>query len=485
VRVGGASRSTVAIVGAGAAGSLLAVQLLRRAPAGTAVSLIERSGSFGPGVAYSSLNEAHRLNVCAGQMAAIPSEPDGFYEWLAERRPEVEPDAFAPRHAFGSYLTELLDRAEREAAGRVTLCRHAALAESVSARGPGRSRTVYLGSGERVEAGAVVLALGNSIPSCPAGIPDELVDSPLFVADPWKPGAIEAATADETVLLLGSGLTMVDVALELGRAGGPVMHAVSRGGLMPHAHVEHPCPPDFGPVVSDPELPITEMLLGVLAAATDANGAGWRRTIDSLRPVTNDLWQGLEPAEREYFHRRLSRVWSIHRHRMAPQVGDAIERLLAAGRLHVRAGSVAEAEIEGTAVNVELLRRGARTPMRLRVNRVINCTGPVHDPRRIAQRLVRDLISRGEVRPNSLGLGFDTDPGGALLTVDGTPAGGLYTLGPPRSGNLLETTAVPEIGKQADELAGTILRRLSARPSLPGPRSASTPPGAAFPPPAG
>jgi uncharacterized NAD(P)/FAD-binding protein YdhS len=462
VRTGDGSSAGVAIVGAGAAGSLLAVQLLRRAPAGTEVNLIERSGSFGPGAAYSSPNEAHRLNVCAGQMAAIPSEPDGFYEWLAERDPDAESDAFAPRHVFGSYLTDLLDRAEREAAGRVTLRRHTTLAESVSARGPGWSRTVSLSSGEQVEAVAVVLALGNSIPSCPAGIPDELVDSPLFVADPWEPGAIEAAAADETVLLLGSGLTMVDVALELGRAGGPVMHAVSRGGLMPHAHVEHPCPPDSSPVVADPEVPVMEMLLGVLTAATDANGTGWRRTIDSLRPVTNELWQGLEPAEQEYFHRRLSRIWSTHRHRMAPQVAGAIERLLAAGRLHVRAGSVAEAEIEGAAVNVELLRRDARTPMRLRVNRVINCTGPVHDPRRIAQRLVRDLVSRGEVRPNSLGLGFDTASDGALLTVDGTPAGGLYTLGPPRSGNLLETSAVPEIGVQAEALAETIVRRHSS-----------------------
>jgi uncharacterized NAD(P)/FAD-binding protein YdhS len=224
------------------------------------------------------------------------------------------------------------------------------------------------------------------------------------------------------------------------------------------------------------------MLLAVLAAATDANGSGWQRTIDSLRPVTNGLWQGLEPAEQEYFHRRLSRIWSIHRHRMAPQVAGAVERLLAAGRLHVRAGSVVEAEIEGTAVNVELLRRGARTPMRLRVNRVVNCTGPVHDPRRIAQRLVRDLVSRGEVRPNSLGLGFDTAADGALLTVDGAPAGGLYTLGPPRSGNLLETTAVPEIGMQAEALAGTIAHRLSARPSPPVPRSASRSLRAAFPP---
>jgi uncharacterized NAD(P)/FAD-binding protein YdhS len=447
----------VAIVGAGASGSLLAVQLLRHAPAGTRVDLIERSGSFGPGVAYGSEADAHRLNVCANQMAAIPSEPEGFYDWLAERRPGTEHDEFAPRHVFGSFLVDLLDRAEREAAGRVTLRRHSTLARSVSGTARGGRRKVELQTGELLEADVVVLALGNGVPSCPAGIPDELVTSPLFVSDPWAAGALEPAASDETVLLLGSGLTMVDVALELGKAGGPVMHAVSRAGLLPRSHVEHPCPPDCEAAISDPTQPIGEMVLEVLTAS---GAVGWRAAIDSLRPISNDLWRGLDRADQEYFHRKLARLWSIHRHRMAPQVAAAIERLLAAGRLHVRAGSVVEAEIEGAAVNVELLRHGARTPMRLRVNRVVNCTGPVHDPRKIAQQLVRDLVRRGEVRPNSLGLGFDTAADGALLTAEGSVAAGLYTLGPPRSGSLLETTAVPEIGKQAEELAGTILRRL-------------------------
>jgi uncharacterized NAD(P)/FAD-binding protein YdhS len=453
----------VAIVGAGASGSLLAVQLLRHAPVGTRVDLIERSGRFGPGVAYGSDAEAHRLNVCAAQMAAIPSEPEGFYEWLAERRPGTEHDEFAPRHVFGSYLVDLLDRAEREAAGRVTLRRHAASARSVSAVGGEGRRRVELGTGDLLQADVVVLALGNSIPSCPAGIPDALVSSELFVADPWAPGAIEAAASDETVLLLGSGLTMVDVALELGKAGGPVMHVVSRAGLLPRAHVEHPCRPDGEPAITDFDQPLDEMVLDVLTAS---GTVGWRAAIDSLRPVTNELWRGLDRADQERFHRRLARIWSIHRHRMAPQVAAAIERLLAAGRLHVRAGSVVEAEIEGAAVNVEVLRRGARTPTRLRVNRVVNCTGPVHDPRRIAQQLVRDLVRRGEVRPDPLGLGFDTAADGGLLASDGRPAPGLYTLGPPRSGNLLETTAVPEIGAQAEALAATIGRRLATDPVL-------------------
>src|ERR1700753_3155217 len=88
---------TVAVVGAGASGTLLAAQLLRRGEPGSRVVLVERSGAFGPGVAYSSTSEAHRLNVAPAQMAPLPKDPQAFFRWTRGRSEATSAEDFLPR----------------------------------------------------------------------------------------------------------------------------------------------------------------------------------------------------------------------------------------------------------------------------------------------------------------------------------------------------------------------------------------------------
>jgi uncharacterized NAD(P)/FAD-binding protein YdhS len=463
----GSARRTVAIIGAGASGSLLAAQLLRRGEPGTHVVLIERSGAFGPGVAYSSSSDAHRLNVAAAQMAPLPKDPQAFFRWSRGRAGETRPEDFLPRRVFGEYLVDLLDECERGAAGVVTLERHAdevvALTESPedSAR-----RRLALRSGRSLDVDRVVLALGNSSPAMPAGLPAEIADSAHYLADPWASGALAASRSDETVLLLGTGLTMVDVALELGVSGGPVVYAISRSGLLPRVHQSRPAP--TGPPPLDPSTPPSlDQLVAVLTnevVAADDRGEDWRPLIDSLRPVSNEFWGALDSEERARFQREYARIWSIHRHRMAPQVGAAMQRLIEKGRLRVRAATLRSARIREGAVDVDLRAGRDHAPLRFRVDRIINCTGPLHDPERIDAPLVQDLVRRGSVRSNALGVGFDTDPVGTILDQGGSPVPGVYAIGPMRDGGLFETTAVPEIGQQARALATEITGNANLRP---------------------
>src|ERR1700761_2152280 len=73
------------IVGGGASGVLLAYQLLRRGGAAFRVTVIERRSEVGRGVAYHTGNPDHVLNVRAGNMSALPEDPDHFVRWLAGR----------------------------------------------------------------------------------------------------------------------------------------------------------------------------------------------------------------------------------------------------------------------------------------------------------------------------------------------------------------------------------------------------------------
>ena len=78
MRTGG---GRIAIIGGGFSGTALAVQLLRRS--GGPVTLIERSGAWGPGLAYGTRCDRHLLNVRAERMSLFPDDPDHFTRWLA------------------------------------------------------------------------------------------------------------------------------------------------------------------------------------------------------------------------------------------------------------------------------------------------------------------------------------------------------------------------------------------------------------------
>jgi uncharacterized NAD(P)/FAD-binding protein YdhS len=457
---------TVAVIGAGASGTLMAAQLLRRGEPGLRIVLIERSGAFGPGVAYSSTLDAHRLNVAAAQMAALPKDPQSFFRWSRGRDGETHPYDFLPRRLFGEYLVDLLDDCERQAGGVVTLERRTdEVVSFVPVRDDARRRRLMLRSGGSIDVDQVVLALGNSSPGAPAGLPHAIAASAHFLADPWAPGALAASRSDQTVLLLGTGLTMVDVALELGVSGGPTMYAISRSGLLPQAHRPRPAIP--GQALRDAAAPESlDELISLLTdevAAAEERGEDWRPLVDSLRPVANEFWEGLDADEQARFHREYARLWSIHRHRMAPQVGTALHRLVEKGRLRVRSATLKGATVRDGKVDVDL-EGGGGEPVRFRVDRIINCTGPLHDPDRISAPLVRDLVEQGSVRSNALGVGFDTDRTGMIIDRSGHGLPGVYAIGPLRDGGLFETTAVPEIGQQARALATELTGNPGLRP---------------------
>ena len=283
----------IGIVGAGAAGTLVAIHLLRELRAsgtGADVVLIDPAES-GRGVAYSTTDARHLLNVPAGRMSALPDDPEHFVGWA---RCQTDPclrettlDDYVPRRSYGAYLRDTLEREIIDSA-RVRLLRRRERAVSLEPVAPTdlhSHQRIELAYATSVVVDQVVLAQGIFAPGT-AWAPLALLASDRFVTDPWAPGALAAIDDDGDVLLVGTGLTMVDVAMTL-ESEGRVLHAVSRRGRLPKSHSPlrlAAIEPSDQPVDLD-ILTLRQFVVDHLRAAVRTHG-DWRAAMDGLRPHT-------------------------------------------------------------------------------------------------------------------------------------------------------------------------------------------------------
>ncbi len=443
------------MVGGGASGCLVATQLLRLAQAPLRVVVVEGSPHLGRGIAYRATRHAyHLLNVPAGRMSAFADDPSHFLHWLNRRQPAARfgPSDFVERSLYGWYLRETLAEATRRARRDVELAIVADEATRLELEGDGV--VLHFRQSTPLVARAAVLAIGNSLPSQPllaAGLRRD-----RWRADPWVPEALEGIPPHGRILLLGSGLTMVDVALALADRGhrGRLV-ALSRRGLLPRAHSREAA--RWPAAVPAGHLP--DSARGWLRfVRTRAAADGWRDAVDGLRPVTQQAWRTLSIAEKRRFLRHLQPYWDVHRHRMAPEVARRVDALLAANRLSVFAGRLQSLREAADGLDATWVPRGAAATAALPgLAAVVNCTGPSFLRSASENPLLRDLVSRSLARLDALGLGLDASADGVVVSPTGEGFGRLFTLGPPLMGVLWETTAIPEIRVQAEQLARRVL----------------------------
>ena len=457
--------SVVAIVGAGFSGTLVAVHLARLTGASPIrILLVERGERFTRGVAYGTSSPHHLLNVPAGMMSALPDEPTHFLEWLRARDPDAHAGTFAPRRLYGEYLEALLKDASGRSAGAIELIR----GEVVDIREEGRSVTLIGRDGNRIRADWAVLALGHSRPKSPLEVPETLQARGAYRENPWRDGVLDGLAPDDAVVLIGSGLSAVDLIVDARARGirGSIT-VVSRHGLLPRVH--RPYPARSIPPIDPDERATPRSVLCFLrreASRCEREGGDWRTVIDALRPQLQRVWRSFDPAEKERFLRHLAPFWDVHRHRVAPEVDRDVQEARREGQLSVIAGRVQEIEDRGDTVAVRLVRRGSRDGETCLARRVINCTGPSRAARADHAPLVGALIVQGLARPDALGMGLEAAEDGALVGADGERSGCLFTLGPLLRGQLWETTAVRELRDQALHLARRLAAVAADRPEV-------------------
>ena len=451
----------IAIVGGGFSGTLVLAHLVESGGP-FEVELFEARGECGPGIAYGTCEAPHLLNVQAARMGAF--EPEDFLRW-AQSESDIQATDYAPRGLYGRYLKDVLaaslEKARRRGI-RVRIVR--AAVTDVFLRKDGMM--VVIAGGRRSEADAVVLATGNHPPRQPLALSRSAGHSRRYVKDIWSAGHALADRArvlakGDTVLILGSGLTAVDAILSLRAQGfdGKIV-AMSRNGLAPLAHGSTARIPWTLTTRPDDVPRTARAMLAWLrreAKLAEAEGVGWRSVFDAVRPFIQNLWQALDVRERAKALRRLS-LWNVHRHRIAPAAQVVLDAWREIGRLEILWARCTSIERRLGGFTVRYRRKGSEQREMLRPALIVNCIGPEYDVARIDHPLFRNLLRRRLVVRSPVGGIAARDK----AIAEGRNDGRIFAIGPLLIGELLETTAVPELRELAKHVAGLVEHRFSA-----------------------
>lgn len=438
---------SIVIIGGGASGVLIAAHLLRDPDPALRVTLLERQGQFGQGLAYSARHRDHRVNVPARGMSAFADDPDHFWRWLQHRHPGRYDSSwvFVPRRLYGTYLAEVLRDAGEHVPGRLNVLSQEALALEETGEGV----RVDLANGTSVAAQAAVLAVGHETQQARGrGI------------------AVRIGSDDDTplepeaeVMILGSGLSMVDawVSLSEARHAGPIT-VVSRNGLLPTAHR------DVAPLeIAEADVPLGASLthftrwFRALIDKTMQSGGDWRSVVDGLRPYNQRVWQGWSIPDKRRFLRHLRPWWNIHRHRLPPDLHDGLVRAIGAGQVRLVAAEFVGIERIADGVRASIRPRGGDTIETMDVARVYDCGGVSVDVRASGNPLIRHLVQTDAARPDVMSIGLDVDDTSALVAQNGEPSPRIRVVGPLTRGRYFEIEAVPDIRVQCANVARSLL----------------------------
>jgi uncharacterized NAD(P)/FAD-binding protein YdhS len=454
---------TIAIIGGGFSGTMVAVNLARLSDKPLRALIINSGRPVGRGAAYSTQRSEHLLNVAARNMSALADHPSHFVDWLRSRSEfsaitETElREMFVPRRIYGDYICGLAGGYLHPIDPKSQVELQVVDDEAVDVSIKENRLTVSLKAGESVLADVAVLATGNQ---SPATFP---CDSPLshdrrYRADPWGNWFEHLPSASGRIVLLGTGLTAVDVIVTLTELNwqGKII-AISRNGFLPRSHFRGIVFPDFIPEST------SGMTLDALVKLVEEQCRRLERmsqnpaiAIDKLRPHAQRIWQDLSAADKREFVSRYSAKWNSIRHRIAKSIHQRVSDALDAQRLEIVEGAIESLSARDDGLDVHF-----REPMgKLRLvdaDLVINCTGPQTRLSQTDSPLLQNLLNRGLVRPDEVDMGVAVDKDLRVLNVEGQVSNAIYAMGPLLRGTLWETTSVPELRNQSLAIAQSIL----------------------------
>jgi uncharacterized NAD(P)/FAD-binding protein YdhS len=440
------------LVGSGFSAIATLCNLIELLPVTATVAVIGDDPGFGRGTAYRSELYLHRLNVPAGRMSLFPDRPDGFVEWLTERKRPLREGDFASRQDYGLYVRDSLAALLRSKRSRCKV-------DFIRAKATGcverynATLGFLLDNGGEIAGRNVVLCLGVGNAPLPvkiSGLSGEAKER--VIENPWRLSWLRRVGLDDRVCILGSGLTMIDQVLALHARGfrGKI-DVLSRRGLVPHGHAKTPKPPaDFDPAT----LPATmSALLHRLRRESQVTG-DWRSVMDRLRPHTQALWARLPASERSRFLRHALPWWNIHRHRVAPDVHTRFQQLLTSGQVAVHAGFLSGVAGREGGLVISYRPKGTRDIESLDTGWLINCTGVEragisHSP------LLAEMRRQGLIKADPQGLGIAVDHGSKVIG-DVALNAQVYAVGALTAGQYWEITAVPDIRVQAHAVASEV-----------------------------
>ena len=432
----------IAIVGGGFSGVATIANIVRDAKKPVAIAVVSREprGLFGP--AYSTPRDEHLLNVPAANMGLFADNHRHFYEWVTAQGITAAPGDYLPRKLYAQYLQSILDAARDTAREKgIRLDWFQGEAEDIE------DHAEYLSirsGGEGIDARVVVLAVGNALHKSDA--------SPV-IDQAWKFDFKTLTPAQKKIALIGSGLTAADIIISILDTGwqGEIT-CYSGHAALPRAHLAGY---DAAKRIAlPPDQYISQRLSRIMQALRREIKSGareWHYIIDSLRPLTQDIWRSLSTTDRERLVKKYFTLWNVHRHRYAPHIAARIDAAIKSGQLKMVKARVTSAEQKPDGITLGLkTKAGAETAQGFDL--AFRCTGV--DYKTENTPLLKNIIAKGLAKPADNDYGIRASDN--MLIYRDRPCE-MYALGAPLFGALFETTAVPELRAQAKLISDAFL----------------------------
>ncbi|HEV3242309.1 MAG TPA: FAD/NAD(P)-binding protein [Methyloceanibacter sp.] len=441
---------TVGVVGGGFTGAAAAIACLARLDRPFPLVVVEPNASLGRGVAYGAHHPLHLLNVRTRDLSVRANQPGDFLNWAFRQLDQGENHAglheglahtFLPRQLFGEYVRERFFEAVGARPDVELKIVNAVASACIS---DGDRFTLHFDRREPLQADIVLLATAYGVAaSMPTGA--------LAPFDMLPPERFANA---KSMVLIGSGLTMIDVLLNARRNGfqGKAI-VISRRGQLPRPHAAK------GVVPQEIGLPRSKRVSGltsaiaIACAAAEAHGTPWQAIINGLRSSLQDLWRGLPAEEQSRFLRHVRPLWDAHRHRLPLEVHGRLQAEFNERKAVLLRGRVTKVERDGDIFRLIVTRRGSSQAEVMTTDLAFDCAG--HRPD-LTSPLIKSLVNQGTAREDAHRLGLAVEPNGQVLSRSGAATRGLFALGPLCQGSLWEITAVPEIVHQCDVAAQSV-----------------------------
>lgn len=442
----------ILIVGGGFSGASVIYQLALQAKDKLSVACFEPREKLGLGVAYGDCSEKHVLNVRAKAMSINESLPNDYTEWLEAGGYEDAAEKFTERKLYGQYVK---DRVYEQINAKKIKVEHIRSRVQGFTREQSGYFSLTTEAGEKYHAKSAILANGVVLANATT-----VSNQTRGLQSPWRPSAFEGVNNFKSLAVVGTGLTALDVIVECESKGfcGDYL-VISRHGKFPLPHLPKAISATKEQLAWANQL--LERKLGLSEAMREfraqvKGGADWYYLIDSLRLVTQPIWQSWTQTERSSFMRHLRWAWDIHRHLAPSSTIDRVNALINSGRMKIIKGRLVDSKDLGSVSEVTVRRRGGGE-FSQKVDKIFDGMGLGTNILKSDDPMIKQILEDGLIAPDDLGIGFMADPAGRALSGISQIVTGLYLLGPLRRGQLWESTAARELRAQARVIAQHIL----------------------------
>jgi uncharacterized NAD(P)/FAD-binding protein YdhS len=495
------SPRSIAIIGGGATGVSVLTQLITQFESVSTqirlkIYLIETTSKIGPGLAYSTDNKHHILNMSAETMGIYPEKSGDFVEWLKESKSyfsdhsEAINSQYLPRLLYGKYLENrfqlALDRAKKNEIS-VELVNDEAIAVKTD-----HNRVLLdLRNGRRIDADYLVLALGNLPPT----VGQEMISKPGYVHCQWhNKDKLDRIPSREPVAILGSGLSAVDAVLSLITNGhkGKItlvsrngwlpkvrsvprlyerklltlrtLRLITKGGRLPLSlkHVEWLFQKEIelaeGRKIDwEAVFDLTEtgkVLKNDLLSAR-GNVLAWQNVLISTETIINDIWNMMSLGDQALFDKKYSTLWSVFRHPMPVKNAEKILGYLEGGQLEVRGGLQKFAfKEDGDRFVFEF------AESLLEASYLINTSGHGSQITKIQSQFIQNALNQGVITPQVFG-GLNIDyHSNNVINGNNEILSHVYAVGSLTKGVRFYTNSIDQNASCAKEIARSILENI-------------------------